>query len=316
MNAGVQNFLNLAERRREEEKQNATKYKHYAGLAEATGMLTKDQAAVMDADTLEGFMNGKMWQAHEQRLNQDAALKQMLSYDKLLKDQAIAGFGQDLTSNLSMGYSPQLSDYYENPENYQQRPPADPLASFADADARNPMAAADERFGTMGTMAEKFDPSLRQYAPTDNYRMLMEIDKLKAGGNADAAAKLEEERQARMHPTGQDRFDLPYSQQMLMQNELNALHASYANPDFRPAFIKEAEKAKLKPDQLYLQKLNAIESKYKDRLRKAVQTATPAAPSAKRDETPVRVKDKTGQVGFVPKWQLEQAEKNGYTVVK
>lgn len=282
MNRGVEHFLNAMEKRKERDRQEANDFKSYVALLDSAGIMSKDKALTLDLPTAKGVFEGYVLKNKMEEAHQKAALQQATAYNKLAQDQAIAGYGEALGNNVAMGYSPGLSNYYENSDQGIQRPPFDYSASVSDALTRNPMAAADERFGAVNSTFQHLQP--KEYAPTDNYRMLMEIDKLKAGGNADAAAKLEEERQARMHPTGQDRFDLPYSQQMLMQNELNALHASYANPDFRPAFIKEAEKAKLKPDQLYLQKLNAIEGKYKDRLRKAVQSATATPPAPEKSE--------------------------------
>lgn len=221
MNRGVDRFLDGIEKRKEEEKNNAKKFKALASYAEAAGLLTKDQAAVMDVESLDGFVKAKMWakeqeqQDSEQQLRmaqfeainqhrqQESQLAQLAQMQKMEQDSALAGYANQGMNSITMGYSPNLGDYYENPENYQQRPPMDYPAALGSALSMYPQAAGDERFGAVRSMLSEFaPPDAKQYVPTEISKKLTELRKAKAEGRTDDAKILEADIQKDITPSG------------------------------------------------------------------------------------------------------------------
>lgn len=287
MNRGVDRFLGGMERRREEEKkqreeekQRAREFKGIVEFLDASGMMSKDKAITYDLDSVRGIARGMMYHEEQQRLNNHAALQEFAAAQKMNSQVQTQGWIGEY--NNSLARSPGLSDFYEFPEKYANGapPPVDAHTAFANATQAYP-GADPQDIASFGGAMDRLAPAPKEFAPTEDFRTIQEIAKLKSTGkpeDAAMAAQMEEWRQARMHPSGQERFDLPYSQQKLMENELGGLHATYTNPDLRPGFIKEAEKAKMTPDQLYLKKLNAIEEKYRSKLRKGHQADTPKVP--------------------------------------
>lgn len=307
LNRGVDRFLEGVEKRRDEEKRAAKAHRGLAAFMEATGWLTKDQADMMDADSLQGFAEGKMASLAQQRQSEASAMREMEALRKFQSDQSIAGYGQALGNNVAMGFSPALSNFYENPEQFQERPAFDYQGSVANAMDRFSDAAADERFGAVNSTFQHLQPQPpHPVTPSD---LQKNIEMLRQFGVPEGdLKKIATDVTARAHPSGQERFDLNYSDQLMMKAELDALTAEAQLGIF-----------KSKPQE-YEKRLKNIEDKYKSRARKSVvDNATPPAAAKKPDVTPtarVRVKSPTGQIGFIPSDQLEEAKKSGYTVVE
>jgi len=321
MHRGIDRLFEGLEKRKEEEKLKAKKFKALVAYADASGLLSKDQAEVMDVDSLDGFVKGKMAKSEMERENAKAQLEQFAKMQKMQQDVDLAGFANQAGNNLQMGYAPNLSDFYENPESYAQRPAPDYQASMTNALSAYPMAAADERFGSVKSMFEQFAPPP---AMTPG-GLEKDLDLLKRMGVGDAEIKkIAVDRASRAHPSGQERFDLNYSDQLLMQTELAAVEAMAQ----LGAFNKN-------PGELQ-KRLDEIDKKFKSRARKGAATG-PKEPTAKVlsvekvasdpdvdysagfPVTPsdrVRVKSPDGKVGSIPKSQLEDAKKKGYTVVE
>lgn len=187
MNAGVQNFLNLSERRREEEKQNAQQYKALASFAESAGWLTKDQAAVMDKDRLHGLVQYKMWDEQNKEHQQRAALEQLQLARKLQEDQDYSGFVTRFNNN--MAEPPGIGNFYENPEqtNYE-RPKSDPMQSFMDASQAYPGAMSHPQFASFGTTFDRLNG--KEYAPSNYSKLLDEMSAATKAGDKEKAAQL------------------------------------------------------------------------------------------------------------------------------
>jgi hypothetical protein len=196
LNRGVDRFLEGMEKRKEEEKRAAREFKSLVDFADSSGLLSKDQAMVMDRDALKGFVQGKMWAKEQEQQEQMSALRQFASMQKMAEFEqaqqragAIQGFQTDF--NNSMVTDPALGDFYENPEAYQQRPVGDQLAAFQSALQQNPGVDPNDLNTFMSGYDKAVPPAAKTFAPTDDFRMLEEVRKLKAQGRDDDAAKLE-----------------------------------------------------------------------------------------------------------------------------
>jgi hypothetical protein len=207
MNRGVDRFLEGIEKRKEEEKRQAKEFKSLVDFAESSGMLTKEQAMIKDLDSLRGFVQGKMYADESQRKTQESALREFAMMQKLAEFQqgqqqatAMQGFQRDF--NNSMVTSPNLADFYENPENYQQRPQGDPLAAFQSALTNNPTVAPSDLNTFMSSYDKAIPPQAKTYAPTDFTRDMQEWRKAQAEGREEDATYYKARVEKAITPSG------------------------------------------------------------------------------------------------------------------
>lgn len=204
LNRGVDRFLESIEKRKEEEKLRAREFKALAEFADASGMLSKDQATVMDRDSLKGFVQGKMYQNELQQKQSLHAFQQYAQLQRMQADSAMTGMVGEYNDQLNR--NPNLGNYYENPEQYPAgRPEINsgtnyPLEAFQSALSKYPQAATDERFSAFANMVHQQAP--KEYVPTEMSKLLKEkSDAIKAGRTSDASdiqAKIDKEKM----PTG------------------------------------------------------------------------------------------------------------------
>jgi hypothetical protein len=166
INAGVSRFADALEKRKEEEKQNAKKFKSLVGFAESSGMLSKDQAEVMDLDSLEGFVRGKMAKEEMDQQNARSAMAQMAQVQKMQEAEAMKSFIGDF-SDFNTAYN-------------------DPLQAFYHGVSNNPGVSPQE----LNAFANSIPQQAKGFAPTDDYRMLQEIQQLSAAGDTEGASTL------------------------------------------------------------------------------------------------------------------------------
>jgi hypothetical protein len=158
LTGGANKFLSALEKRQEEEKNNAKEYKALQQMAESMGIMNKDQTTVMDLDSLRGAVQGNIWKAQNDRINQQSQMQQMEALRKYASDANMAGFANSF--NNAQALDPGLADYYENPEAHTAGRPDSTMASFSSALGQFPGAAADERFsGFMGAV-ERMRPDV------------------------------------------------------------------------------------------------------------------------------------------------------------
>ncbi len=147
LTGGGNKLIAAMEKKQEEEKANAQEYKALQSMAESMGLLTKDQATVMDLPSLRGFVKGSIYNDEQKRITQKMQLDSMEAMRRFASDQSMAGFAGAF--NDSMALDPSLADYYENGG---ERPDTS-MAAFSSALQQFPGAAADERFsGFMGAV--------------------------------------------------------------------------------------------------------------------------------------------------------------------
>jgi hypothetical protein len=139
------------EHEQEQEKQRAREFKALAEYGEAAGLLTKDQAQVMDLDSLRGHVEGaifkqKLSEAQEMQALRKAQLQDYLARTELSNRTAsdFSGYMRELGGAMQMPPTDaRLSDYYDTDS---REMPARPVRGFAEygpeLSAKYPLAAA------------------------------------------------------------------------------------------------------------------------------------------------------------------------------
>lgn len=193
LNSGINRFFEMTEKRKEEEKREAKEFKALADFAEASGLLSKDQAVVMDKDSLKGFVQGKMWAKEQERQNQESAIREFAAMQKMaefqqMQQKAAASQGFQTDFNNSMATSPNLAAFYENPEQFAERPMGDPLAAFQSALARNPQVDPSDLNTFMSGFDKAVPPMAKQWAPTELEKELAAQKRAEAEGRKSDAA--------------------------------------------------------------------------------------------------------------------------------
>lgn len=106
----------------------------------------------------------------------------------------------------------------------------------------------------------------------------------------------------RGHPSGQDRFDMPYSDQLLFKSKLDAVQ--------RDPNLKKNTPEKLK-------QMEAIYREFEPRRRKKSEpAAAPKAVAPAASGSRIKVKSPDGKIGSIPESQVEVAKQKGYIVVE
>jgi hypothetical protein len=152
---GGNRILDALEKRQEKEKSEAQEYKALQSMAESMGLLTKDQAIVMDLPSLRGFVKGSIYQDEFSQRNQKLQMEQMEAMRRFSADQSMAGFAG--AYNDAQALNPALGDYYENPTGPR---PDNSMAAFSTALQQFPGAAADERFSGFIGAADRLRPEV------------------------------------------------------------------------------------------------------------------------------------------------------------
>lgn len=277
INSGVNRFADAMERQKEEEKKNAKEFKSLVDFAEASGLLSKDQAMVMDRDSLKGFVQGKMWAKENEQRQSRVALEKFAA-------DSMRGFQGDYADfTEAYGAGDALGAFNYGVSNNPGANPQD-LSAF--------MLARDRAIPPAGTMVQ---PGALE----------KELDLLAKFGVPPAELeKIAVQRVKRDHPSAQERFDLNYSDQLLMKGELDAVNAMAQLGKFnKDGGDKELNRL-----------IGEIEKKYKARARK--QAKSPESPKAEATAKKVRVKAPDGRIGFIKESDLEEAKKTGYTLVE
>jgi hypothetical protein len=130
---------NALEKRQEDEKNRAREFKALSEYADASGLLNKDQAQVMDLDSLRGFIKGKIYEEEDSRKRMDDVLKAEHLNQYLKQNESQAALAE-----MAKGYGHNVMNQY-----YEEGDASQPFPSIADALANNPNAINAPNFASM-----------------------------------------------------------------------------------------------------------------------------------------------------------------------
>lgn len=140
INAGVNRFADAMEKRKEEEKRDAKEFNALVSFAEASGLLTKEQAVVMDRDSLKGFVRGKMAKEEMDQQQARSAMAQFAQMQKMQEAEAMTSFAGDYT-DFNDAYGDTLGAFSYGVRNNPQVDPQALSAFMGSVDKATPESA-------------------------------------------------------------------------------------------------------------------------------------------------------------------------------
>jgi hypothetical protein len=312
----------MDEKKKEKAKEEATEFKALQSLAKVRGWADPNQITTSDLGSLRGFIKGKYDEESETVKQQELAIRQLAAErERTYAKSNVGKLASEFEALTGKPLPPeQLERHYMNAlanettgqkqmnllaERHGQRLDeyeakggiaTDLVREKAGLSAQNKSAEIDQRKAAQMEI-------LRTKADFDIEDRLTELDRRLQNDKelATHKNKLAMERDKEKPSPGGKRFDLPYSEQLFLINELNGLSAQLEN-----GMIEESEAARKRIE---------IEKRYSAKKLKPDAPAGAAPAAEPKKQSKIRVLAPDGKTfGFVSSDELEQAKKEGYTV--